>query len=123
MNDQPTTPAGSGTAVLVPTADTLHDRATQHLAALGDTPEQVAATLAEHGCLGIPGNCARCPVAVYLMRSDLDLRNVSVDGVVAILFPGDEDYVYLDLPDPVIAFVDRFDHDDFPQLRGPAVTR
>lgn len=109
MNDHPTTPAG----------DSLRERAARHLAALGDTPEQVAATLLARGRYGEQVSCGNCPVAVDLLHStDLGLYSVLVDCSEASLYfgPSLDDVVYVDVPDQVGEFILAFDAGQFPQL-------
>lgn len=82
------------------------------LAALGDTPEAVAATLLAGGYRGDPGSACGCPVAKYLEAEGLE--GVLVYGQVRWNGSG-----WLDLPDPVLSFTSRFDGDaDYPDTDG-----
>ena len=103
---------------VVPTAGTLADRAATLLQALGGTPGQVAASLERRGCHGVAGACTVCPIAVYLMRSDLGLHHVAVEEDIAVLFTGGagQDYTTVALPDPVQQFIARFDRGGYRQL-------
>lgn len=48
-----------------PTADEV----TAALKSLGETSEQVALSLIQQGIKGRPGECATCPIAVFLERA------------------------------------------------------
>ena len=78
------------------------------LAALGDSTDRVADTLAAHGYLGEPAEARECPIAVYLHDVLTPAWPVSVgDGTATVYCNG----VRLDvpLPDPVRRFVGAFD--------------
>lgn len=88
------------------------------LAALGSTPAAVAARLIERGHFGIPGDCTDCPVVHYLEVAFPQAHRVTVsEGAVAVYpAPGSNALVAL-TPEPVARFIERFDRDDFQELR------
>lgn len=105
--------------------DTVRAHAARLLAALGDTPEQIAATLHTGGHHGRPQSEDCCPVARYL-RAALDVDHLNVIGnIVVLAYEQDPPRIgdYVDVPDAVEEFIERFDNGDFPQLHATAVTR
>lgn len=106
------------------TADSIADHATALLAALGDHEDQVAANLKARGITGEQDNCSRCPIAVYLLRSDLvpTLVEVGEDqaqliyGTGADWHAGGDDFINVLLPEPVRRFITAFDDGDYAQL-------
>lgn len=94
-------------------ATSIKARATDLLVALGDTADTVAATLDRFGCRGKRGACGGCPIAVYLMRSDLGVTDVQVFNALVTLqyrtTEGAVGYTVIDLPAPARAFAGRFD--------------
>ena len=87
------------------------------LMALGDTAEDVAATLLAGGHSGDPGSACGCPVAMYLAANGI--RDVSVDGDTVSWSAG-----AVSTPAGVGWFVCRFDGEDpdacdgeWPELR------
>jgi hypothetical protein len=87
-------------------------RAAALLAALGDTETQVAATLKAAGITGRRGECGACPIAVYLLRSDLGCYDVAVDGSITMWFVGPDNIQHLEtvpMTDAVNDFVASFD--------------
>lgn len=97
----------------------IRARALELLAALGDTADTVAATLDQLGCRGERGKCSVCPVAVYLLRSDLHPHEASLDVGLATLRMriGDGSRVYdIPVPAPVRAFIERFDQGKYDGL-------
>lgn len=86
------------------------------LAALGDTPEAVAATLLAGGHRGDPGSACGCPVAVYLRSEGVEYAEVDGNSVA-----WDAESVLA--PTAIGDFVVRFDGDDdegeWPELRIP----
>jgi hypothetical protein len=78
------------------------------LGALGHDPDRVAATLANLGYLGEPGEARECPIAVYLHAVISPTWPVSVGEATAAVYRNTERLdVYL--PDPVRAFIAAFD--------------
>jgi hypothetical protein len=110
---------------VVPATDTVRAHAERLLAALGDTPAQIAATLLAAGHHGRPQSEDCCPVARYLLAS-LDIKHLNVIGnIVVLAYAQDPPRIcdYVDVPDPVEEFIERFDNGDFPQLHELAVAR
>jgi hypothetical protein len=103
---------------VVSTTDTTRDRAARLLAALGDTPAAIARTLVDAGIRGDRCNEGTCPIATYLMRSDLGLHSVAVSGNIATLrFGHGGAYTCLvRTPDAVEEFIERFDEGGFSEL-------
>jgi hypothetical protein len=101
-----------------PLQPSIHDRAVELLDALGPTATDVARNLQAAGIKGKRDACARCPVAVYLLKSDLSPRDVSVYAGEIALYYGDnyEDVLYVDTPDPVAQFIQQFDRGAYNQL-------
>jgi hypothetical protein len=96
-------------------ADTVEAHATRLLTDLGRTREEVAAALELGGHHGSIEDCGACPVAVYLLRSDLDVPEVAVAPFeIALVFPFGT--VYVDVPTPVSKFILWFDQGAFPAL-------
>lgn len=94
--------------------------ATLALDALGRTHRAVAASLAAAGFTGRTESACDCPIARYLCASDPRLSTVTVDCDTAHLdLPGESALV--SLPDPVLAFVARFDLCHYPQLIASAL--
>lgn len=85
------------------------------LAALGGTAAAVAARLVEGGHLGIPDECARCPVARYLRHLfPVGYFSVSEGGVVVTTADG---WFVVGMPVPVADFIVRFDSGEYRELR------
>ncbi|MET0423622.1 MAG: hypothetical protein ABW046_07100 [Actinoplanes sp.] len=86
---------------------------------LGDNRDQVAINLAALDCRGERSNCLACPVALYLLRSELNPVEVLVGDYEAELTytSGHKDTV--DLPEAVHEFVIGFDHGMYDQLLKP----
>lgn len=102
-------------------------RAAELLAALGSTKEEVAATLAGAGIAGRRNDCRACPVALYLLKSDLAVDRVYVGDEEVELWFVDENnndvYERIDLPEPVAQWVTSFDagqYDELADRRGVA---
>src|SRR5690242_13749554 len=87
--------------------ESTRGRAHTLLTALGNHPDQVAQSLLAAGCLGEP-LCSSCPIAVYLLKSDLAPRSVNVNDLTVCLY-WDDGMEEIDLPEPVSRFVPRFD--------------
>ncbi len=98
--------------------DTTRAHATRLLEALGDDPNTIAETLHAAGIRGEDCNEGACPVATYLMRSDLGLHSVEVLGNIIALRFGDGGLCtcYVDVPDPMEEFIERFDKGAYPEL-------
>lgn len=92
------------------------------LAALGDTPRAVEATLTAGGHRGVPGDCENCPIARYLhavIPAAYDLHLDEAEVVVWPAEPGDgRDVVPViePLPLSVRIFVAGFDHGGYAHL-------
>lgn len=88
------------------------------LEALGSTPAAVAARLIEGGHLGIPGDCTACPVVRYLeARFPGSHSVVATEGACAVYLTPAGDPLVARMTDAVTGFIDRFDNDDFRELR------
>lgn len=98
--------------------DTTRAAVTQLLEALGDTPTTIAERLAAAGIRGERCNEGACPIATYLLHSDLGLHSVGVSGCIASLRFGDGGAYtcYVDVPDAVEEFIHRFDNGAFDEL-------
>jgi hypothetical protein len=86
------------------------------LAALGDTPRQVAARLAAEGITGLPDSPSCCPIANYLCAADARLSGVEVSEDEICLDVAEGRSVFLAPPAAVTAFVTAFDAAQFPHL-------
>lgn len=81
------------------------------LAALGDTPPAVAASLAIAGVRGVPRSACRCAIALHLSALfpghafEVDNTRVQIDGLGRAV-----------LPLPVQGFIIRFDRGLYPGL-------
>lgn len=82
------------------------------LAALGDTAEQVAATLTAAGCTGQRHEAYECPVYRWLQSRGLPVESVVSNAV----YLKDAPYKEIRLPGAVRCFVSRFDRGEFPGL-------
>jgi hypothetical protein len=99
-------------AATIPPAVTL-------LRDLGDTRDQVAAKLTELGIRGDRNNCLACPVAVYLLRACPGAVQVLVgDREAELIYPAGRTE-FVDLPEPVAAFVAGFDDGMYRELVKP----
>lgn len=100
------------------TFELLRARVAALLAALGDTPNTVADTLLAGGCFGVRGATQACPVAVYLLRSDLQPRPdiVAVYGDFAWLQGAGMGTVEAPIPTVVDQFINDFDAGKYPDL-------
>lgn len=113
-----TEPAGYGHAeTLAPLARETIAAMTpaDYLAALGDTPGEVAATLRQLGITGRQFAVSHCPVANYL-REHAGMAHPNVSPRTVTTRAG---YV-IQTPAPVAAFVRQFDLGYFPDLITPA---
>ena len=88
------------------------------LDALGHTPTQVAASLDRAGYVGEPGECTRCPVAVYLLGTldpatlqpaGLLIDPVAVGDTTVTVLRADAIRHEVDLPESVSRFIAAFD--------------
>jgi hypothetical protein len=99
-------------AATIPPAVTL-------LRQLGDTRDQVAATLTQLGCRGDRNDCLGCPIAVYLLRAGLGAVQVLVGDLEAeLIYPAGRTE-FVDLTPAVIDFVRGFDNGMYEQLAKP----
>jgi hypothetical protein len=111
-------------SAVVSTADTTRTAVTQLLTQLGDDPNTVAQRLHAAGIRGERCNEGTCPIATYLLASDLRLARVQVIGNIAVFGDPDRPFAlgeYVKLSDAVDEFIHRFDNGAYPQLL--AVTR
>lgn len=85
------------------------------LALLGDSADEIAASLEASGVRGYPSDATHCPLAVYLRRHDLfaDVTPKSVSFFTLGRFAP------VPLPDAHREFVRRFDRGDYPCLLAP----
>lgn len=83
------------------------------LAELGDTPEAIAATLAEQGHKGVRENSSCCPIAVYLTGLGWEWVDVGHLDVHAWSDLGEE---HVEPSAAVDAFISRFDLGEWPEL-------
>jgi hypothetical protein len=106
------------TAVVISNRDTIRAAAEQLLTNLGDQPATVAERLHAAGIRGERCNEGACPIATYLLRSDLGLYSVAVSGNIATLRYGDRGAytVFVDVPDVVEEFIYRFDNGAYDEL-------
>lgn len=106
---------------------TVRRQTEELLAALGDTPTRVAATLASAGVKGTPANSRECAVAVYLdavVAADSRVRGVKVckSEVLVERTGWWRRSVVVPLPTPVRQFIAAFDARTFPELLRPEPT-
>lgn len=105
----------------------LKKHSTELLTHLGDSPEEVAASLEQAGVHGVPGSNRSCAVALYvgaLMGAHPRVRSVAVGQcsllvnlVTPDLRPGGR--LLVQLPKPVRQFVAEFDAGHYPGLNRP----
>lgn len=105
---------------------TVRRQTDELLTALGDTPAQVAKSLADAGVRGVPSNSRGCAVAVYLgavVAADDRVRGVKVcKSEVLIERTGWwRRSVVVTLPTAVRQFIAAFDARSYPQLLRPDV--
>lgn len=97
----------------------LHAQVTAFLADLGSTGAEVAIKLASERVQGVPGDAHDCAVANYLhavLGADCRVRSIRVtNGRVGVLRSRRRP-IWVLLPDPVRAFIARFDEGAFPLL-------
>jgi hypothetical protein len=96
------------------------------LVSLGSTPEEVAATILGDGITGYRGHSISCPVANWLAwkaRRELPEAEeheitVSVGATFASVYRASSrtKIAHALMPEPVTAFVVRFDHGEFTNL-------
>jgi hypothetical protein len=84
--------------------------AVQKLNDLGDTADQVAASLETLGIKGNPGWPGSCPVANYLVSCG---ANDCCVGAVSFRIGKEVQF----LPEPISQFIDDLDHGKYSQLR------
>jgi hypothetical protein len=107
------------TATLCRTVDTDEALAAL-LASLGDTPDQIAATLTAAEITGHPGQAGRCPIANWIRATCGNndwaplVSNDTVD-----LHIDDDTMFRAATPAPVDVFITRFDADMYPTLEAP----
>jgi hypothetical protein len=103
---------------------------TSLLAELGESPDQVAASLSRAGVHGVPRDNRTCALALYVsavLGSEPRVRSVSVGPcslALSMVTSADRrpaGRLLVQLPKPVRRFVTGFDHGQFPDLvAGPA---
>lgn len=88
------------------------------LASLGETADEMAASLRAAGITGIRENGEACPLAVYLRREgfrDLNVTRAQIEDARARF--GVEGRWRMDTPPPAEEFIGRFDdYKDWPDL-------
>lgn len=101
----------------MPPADDLPALVPPALAALGNSPEDIARSLALAGVRGKRQACCACPLVVWLGRRfpawQFHLRG---GGLVASRTSGHGPAVSLTVPDPCKLFARRFDEGAFPEV-------
>lgn len=105
---------------------TVRRQTDELLSALGDTPEQVASSLADAGVRGVPSNSRNCAVAVYLgavVAADDRVRGVKVCKSEVLVERAGwwRRSVVVALPTAVRQFIAAFDARSYPQLLRPTV--
>jgi len=103
------------------------------LAALGDTPDEVAERLGGTGVKGVPRDNRSCAVALYLsavMGPEPRVRSVAVGPcslMITLVSPADArpaGRLWVQLPKPVRGFVAAFDAQEYPEItRDPPASR
>lgn len=88
------------------------------LAELGETADEVAASLARRGITGVPGMSDACPLRNFGASLGLEI-DVGNDEV--LLWPPRAPAVFVALPDACVAFVARLDGGAYPELRAKGV--
>ena len=84
------------------------------LTGLGSTAEEVAESLDQCAATGFPSYVRSCPVSVFLHRTyGVTVRTLSTSAVLGDVLT---DSLFVILPYPVAAFVERFDRGEFPEL-------
>ena len=81
---------------------------------LGETPEQVAASLLAQGCQGTPRRACDCPLAKYLTR--VHGSHVSVGATFAGIVDANGKVIPVVLPSGAYNFRVKFDQELFPEL-------
>jgi hypothetical protein len=83
-----------------------------------DTAADVAQRLDEAGCRGVPGRCALCPVARWVMKQmGLTAEEVWVsEGITQVGRFADETKAIVPMPLVLSEFITTFDRGSFPQL-------
>jgi hypothetical protein len=83
-----------------------------------DTAADVAQRLDEAGCRGVPGRCALCPVARWVMKQmGLLAEEVWVsEGGAEAARRADEKRATAPMPPVLAEFITAFDRQQFPQL-------
>lgn len=80
---------------------------------LGATPDAIHDRLLVLDCKGLRDDCGACPIAVYLLRSDLNPSQVFVGNSTVTLIFGDpaepDQRVDVHTPEQVSEFVHRYD--------------
>lgn len=107
---------------VVSSRDTTATHIRNLLDRLGTTSTDVAQALLAAGCNGARNECGTCPIAVYLLRSDLGALEVEVSESQIRVTSHDGTVVETDTPEPVGRFITGFDFGHFPLL-VKAVTR
>ena len=100
---------------------------TQTLTELGNNADKVATSLRDAEVKGRRNNAAQCPVARYIARrvvervpsTRLQIDILSDTAVITAPKPNadvDDVIVTVELPDSILAFIQRFDQGDYPDL-------
>jgi hypothetical protein len=106
----------------------LRNEVTTLLSGLGDSAEDVVATLAGEGVRGLPRDRNNCAIARYLnavLGADPHLRGVVVGSSKLWVrrAPWWSAATLVEIPVPVQQFISLFDSDAYPQLLAAPVTR
>jgi hypothetical protein len=89
------------------------------VAALGDTPDAIAAALSAAGATGRRESSSHCPVAAYLLADCVPPgTSVSVGTLLITLTPPVGRPAFVRTPGPVHAFLTAFDSGAYPHLIG-----
>lgn len=84
------------------------------LAELGETPDAISAALIEKGITGARKDDGCCPIAVYL--SGIYACPMVTENIVEAWDEDGEAEVWTFTPDAAVAFIQRFDRGEWPEL-------
>ena len=87
-----------------------------HLAALGSTQDEVAATLRAAGIKGLPGKACSCPVAEWVTWAGFTQVEVGKESITGLYVFTAQEKVVLGHAGPVVDFVRAFDGGGYPDL-------
>lgn len=98
------------------TTDPITDLVKSLLADLGTTSDEIAANLKRLRCTGHRKDCTRCPIAVYLEKHGIYLRDTRGVAGGEVEFISNSDYRVVPLSKPIREFIDQFDEGEHPDL-------